>query len=273
MHDVQEMCPLAEADAVAYYATQAPRLDSAAKPVGDALAKLGYDSQKLFGRDTFLVKDMLKIFDNVRYYLFEDGKMPKPMTQEVFDKLELVFNADFLLWNGVPKVRAMTSNGLSKLVVENFSLKINQPTDGLNYLGLSGHDTTIQPWLNALNYSSAECVMTELETGKKVSGCGGAIRFAANMIWELAQTQEGDSDFLVRILFNGENVFDCSDKAALDILKQQPKYKGYCTMNEYKKVAAVLFEVGDQFWQICTGKKGHSGKGTKVNHEFSEVSG
>jgi hypothetical protein len=180
-----------------------PRVEKAVMPISDDLIKAGYDPKEIFSKDSFGVKDMAKLYDNVRYYLYETGKMPAPMTQDLYNKIESVYAAEFLGWDTVSGVAKILTDRLSQLVRGKFADKLKDQTSGIKYLGLSGHDTTVLPWLINFEATSFGCVVREIESGQKEANCKHSVGFAANLIWELSKTTDGDEDFLVRVLYNG----------------------------------------------------------------------
>lgn len=252
-HNLQLLCPVAEAVSLAHHNALMPRLERAVAPISTALIAAGYDPKEIFSRDTFMVKDMAKLYDNVRYYLYETGKMPAPMTQDLFSKIESVYAAEFLMWDADSGVSRLLTNSLSQLVRGNFMEKVKDQTKGIKYLGLSGHDTTVLPWLKNFEATSVDCLVREIESGRKEENCKHSVEFAANLIWELSKTTHGDEHFLVRVLYNGKTIFDCSSRNAENFLRKTPKYEGYCTLEEYEELAKHLFEVGDSFWPMCNG--------------------
>jgi hypothetical protein len=165
-----------------------PRIEKAAVPISDDLIR---------------VKDMAKLYDNVRYYLYETGKMPAPMTQDLYNKIESVYAAEFLMWEADFGIAKLLTDSLSQLVRGKFAEKIKDQTSGIKYLGLSGHDTNVLTWLLNFEATSVDCLVREIESGQKEENCQHSVGFAANLIWELSKTTDGNEDFLVRVLYNG----------------------------------------------------------------------
>lgn len=187
------------------------------------------------------------------------GKHREPMTQEMYDRIDLVYAADFFS-NWINKdVTKLWTDKLTADVINVFEQKINSPDFTLTYNAYSGHDSTIAGFLTNLEWNSFDCLLKELETGVEVSTCNHTIEYASNIIWELNKVQdpnvEKKTDYLVRMLYNGQMLYSCQDAFQKGLLKAEPKYEGYCTLDEFKEVSKTVFQLGDRYDAICTGER------------------
>jgi hypothetical protein len=148
-----------------------PRLKKAVVPISDDLIRAGYDPKKIFSKDSFGAQNMARLHDNVRYYLYETGKMPAPMTQDLYDKVESVYAAEFMMWDTDYGINKLKTDSLSQIVRGKFEDKLKDQTSGIKYLGLSGHDKTVLPWLVNFEATSFDCLVTEIESGQKEANC------------------------------------------------------------------------------------------------------
>merc|ERR550514_1032948 len=128
----------------------------------------------------------------------------------------------------------------------------------LTYNAYSGHDSTIAGFLTNVNWNSFDCLLKELETGVKDPKCNHTIEYASNIIWELSKVQDPQddkkTDYLVKMIYNGEDLYSCQDAFQKGLLKAEPKYEGYCTLDEFKEVSKTVFQLGDRFDAICKGE-------------------
>ena len=187
------------------------------------------------------------------------GKHREPLTQELYDRIDLVYAADFFShWidNDVAKI---WTDELTADVINVFEKKINSPDFTLTYNAYSGHDSTIAGFLTNLEWNSFDCLIKEIETGVRVSTCNHTIEYASNIIWELNKVQDQNddkkTDYLVKMLYNGQMLYSCQDAFQKGLLKAEPKYEGYCTLDEFKEVSKKVFQVGDRYNAICKGER------------------
>jgi len=187
------------------------------------------------------------------------GKFREPMTQELYDRIELAYAIDFFSnWKDHDVAKVWTDK-LTADVINVFENKKNSPDFTLTYNAYSGHDSTIAGFLTNLEWNSFDCLLKELETGVRVSTCNHTIEYASNIIWELNKVQDPNddeqTDYLVRMLYNGQLLYSCQDAFQKGLLKAEPKYEGYCTLDEFKEVSKTVFQLGDRYDAICTGER------------------
>merc|ERR1739848_27949 len=111
--------------------------------------------------------------------------------------------------------------------------------------------------------NSRDCLFKEFTTGKVDPKCHHSIEYASNIIWELSVHMIGprifDQVYLVRMLYNGEVMFDCSQAFQQGHLKLESVYEGYCTMDEFIEASNSMFKVPEgEYDVICKGKSGDS---------------
>lgn len=79
---------------------------------------------------------------------------------------------------------------------------------------------------------------------KKNQNCHHSIEFSSNIVWELSELprkSDGGVEYLVRITLDGKHMFGCEEGIAGKWLGGAPKYDGYCTYDEFRKVAKGMF--------------------------------
>ena len=64
---------------------------------------------------------------------------------------------------------------------------------------------------------------------------------------------DDDKEYVVRMIYNGNKIMiNCTDdKISQDILKETPKYRGYCTLQEFNEIVYATFTLDDQFSEVC----------------------
>lgn len=92
----------------------------------------------------------------------------------------------------------------------------NDPNFKLKYIMLSAHDSTLSPFMAALNLTSWQCVYQRFKNGSldEFDNCvQGHPLFASQIIIELhSRKKKGEKKFYVKILYNGEKMNLCQKK-------------------------------------------------------------
>ena len=177
----------------------------------------------------------------------------------MYEYLKLINAAYFTTLWATDDIAKIWTHTLTLDIIDSFKKKINDPNYKLNYKGFSGHDSNIYPFMRQTGMNSFECLVKELETGVEDPSCYPTCEFAANIVWELNSVQDPndkkETEYLVRMLYNGKPMYSCSNAYEKGYLKAEPKYEGYCTLDEFIQSSKSTFELGNSFEKICTGKE------------------
>ena len=274
MGGFETVCPNAQKLTQKEIDQYTPEFDKASKPLSDDLIKLGLDPIAMFGHDSFSGNEIAQIYDYAKAHLYMYGKHKEPITAEIYDRMELVFSVDFF---GVQKnsdVSKLITHNLALKIIETFKKKMDDPSSKLTYKAFSAHDSTIAPWMVNIGMNSFECLLKELQSGVRDPKCHHSIEYASNIIWELNTVQDPNNnkktDYLIKMLYNGNLMYACQDAFEKGYLKAEPKYEGYCTFDEFVEVSKHMFEVGDKYNEICKG--GQFEKPTLAKFKFLKKS-
>lgn len=157
-------------------------------------------------------------------------------------------------------VLRLWTDKLSKRLISELDQRIAKVTDAekarkrLNFLGFSGHETTIFPFMLGYKLTSEQCMLDLLKSGKDrvhqtlgdADLCLPGPDFAASFIWELTKTagipedQSNDpSKHFIRVLYNGEPLMThCPKDKIVD--------DGFCPYLEFKKAEIARFQFANE---------------------------
>lgn len=170
--------------------------------------------------------------------------MHQNIDEVLYNEIYLVYSvSNFIHWID-EDVRRISTSGIFRRVRQEFEKKIHDENYEMKYFGMSGHDSNISPILMSLGMASVDCLMEELKNGPTPGKvCEKNPGYASNLIWELSKQEE---QYLVRVLYNGKAIFDCSSEIS------DSEYFGYCTIEQYIKISQDKFEFTDeQLKEVC----------------------
>lgn len=195
--------------------------------VVDELKKAGIKAQDIFKTSPNAVFNLntTGIYaDIAKCNLFHkgNGESYRGITPELMNKLEDVFGLFYLNYrfNDQRMTQVYTSK-MGEFILR--ELETRTKGGKMSYIGLSGHEANLVPFMKLFKLMSVSCLSKRLK-GEKVTGvCETAPQFAANMIWELSQQKE-DQKFYVRVLYNGKAIDTCSKSIG----------DKYCAIDDFK---------------------------------------
>ena len=155
------------------------------------------------------------------------------------------------------------STNIAKKILANMEIhmteKLEKYTKRLRYLGLSGHQFNMLPFLLRYGLTSQECMERNIyqEDPKLFDPkCSGNPSPSSNLIWELSRKKvkhdsnldlsREDYPYFVRVLFNGEVIDVCKEVDGIP--------RGYCSMQEFRDHFVENFILDDEsFSKVCYG--------------------
>jgi hypothetical protein len=157
---------------------------------------------------------------------------PMEGTADIFDWMKYIFGVYYYYENfSNPDVTKLKTTNLAKLVLEKMDEAIQGNSKKLRYLGLSGHEENIFPFMMGYNLLSIECLKKNAQEPDKTKldkNCHGSPEFAANIIWELSKKKKAGTEifeYFIRVFYDGELVNFCADKATPE---------KYCSYESFK---------------------------------------
>ena len=140
----------------------------------------------------------------------------------------------------------------------------------LKYAHLSGHASTVNPFLNILDLgvSNLTCMVDDLYNGRTASNpnCSKFPIAASNVIWELIlkpgsenRLKKSDDDYIVKFSYDGEYLDHCKT-GKVDRFGEY-----YCELGDFYEVVRTRFVTDEDYLGYCGFKKpgGSSGTGKK----------
>lgn len=205
-----------------------------------------FPCKQFFGKEKYDLKTLGIFSDINKCYYYNEGKAMAG-TESVMDKMKYVF--------GIYYINAKyTNDGIKKLytskmsqdIIKNFEDKI-AGTNKLKFLGLSGHETNVVPYMMGYGLTSEECLIKKLNDEPVTGICEGSPEFAANFIWELSK-KEGK--YFVRVLYNGKPILGCLKDKALE--------GNYCPFEDFKTTMRAEFILSDDEYKKACGSTGNN---------------
>jgi hypothetical protein len=221
-----------------------PKWDKAILPISAELKKAGFDPKKLLGHKDFTFEDVFNMYDYMKYYYFTYAKLYPKLTQQLFEMIELAYSVRYYSFWRTDEWKRLWSHNIAVKVMNVFETKVENPSHPLNYFGMSAHDWQLTPFVIKFGFTSYDCLWDEMMSLKKNQNCYHSIEFASNIIWELSELpskSNGGTEYLVRMTWDGKHMFGCEQRIAGKWLGGAPKYEGYCTYDEFRKVAKGMF--------------------------------
>lgn len=149
--------------------------------------------------------------------IMENAEMPKGLTEEVLRNMSRLKDLEVQFVDvGTDMQRKILSTPFFKNLLQSFQAKINDTTP-LKYIMLSAHDTTLQPFMAALNLTSWECILEQIETNEifEMGNCvPGYPIFASQILFELHSntTKDGQQSYFVKVIYNGVEMKLCESE-------------------------------------------------------------
>jgi hypothetical protein len=248
MRGLDPDCPFGREKTQKASKAMTPSWDRLILPISAELKKAGFDPQKLLGHKDFTFEDVSNMYDYMKYYYFTYAKLYPNLTQELFSTIELAYSVRYYSFWRTDDWQRLWSHNIAVKVLNVFETKVENPKHPLNYFGMSAHDWQLTPFVIKFGFTSYGCLMDEmLSPFKKNKNCYHSIEFASNIVWELTELHNAAGlpiEYLVRMTWDGKHMFGCEEAIAGKWLGAGAKYDGYCTYDEFRKVAEGMFTFG-----------------------------
>jgi acid phosphatase/lysosomal acid phosphatase/prostatic aicd phosphatase len=138
--------------------------------------------------------------------IFQNAELPKGLSPEILANMSKLkdLSVQYVAVGSVEERKLLSTPFLSTLQ-QYFQSKAQGNTD-LKYIIFSAHDTTIQPYLAALNMTSWQCILQQIDS--KAAGTGNCVPgypvFASQLLFELhSNITDAGKDFFVKAFYNG----------------------------------------------------------------------
>lgn len=178
------------------------------------------------------------------------GELLSGVTEELMEKLRWIFginyiSEDYLDENSI----RMWTDQLTKKILTHFKdkAKMENPDGGLKFLGFSGHESNIIPYLMKLNQTSMECMIRKYKREEVEGPCEENPGFAASLLFELSREQNTNNHF-VQIIYN--------DKPIPWAKNAENKFDNYGTLAQFEELYKNELSIDDlKFKSICSLKE------------------
>ena len=180
----------------------------------------------------------------------EQNPLPEGLSDDVWKTMTFLKELETQYVDvGHEMQRRLLATHFFNLISLNLNKKIqNDPNFKLKYIMLSAHDSTLSPFMAALNLTSWQCVYQRFKNASldAFDNCvQGHPLFASQIIIELhSKEKKGEKQFHVKLLYNGEKMNLCQKKS----------HK--CEWKEFD--ARLKSYVVDNWEETCAGEENRS---------------
>jgi len=202
-----------------------PSIEKLAMKIGEF-----YPAEKYFQKKKFSLKSLRMLANELIYASSYYGRLMNNIDDDMMTGLKAVKGLYFIAnkFSEDNLIKEYTT-GISTNIISVFTSKIEQGKySNIKFLGFSGHDKNLLPFMLKLRLTSLECLKFGAE-GTKLKGCNLFPEVASNLIWELSKMK---NEYYVRILYNGKVVrASCSN----------PEDRDYCKYDDFKSMMYSSF--------------------------------
>lgn len=236
-----------------------PQKQVAVKGLIEELHKAGIKSNDIFknGKDfdlntTGIYADIVKC--KLYYEANQEGTSYKGITPEILKKLEEAFGIFYINYRfNDRKMTKVYTTKMAELILKTIEEKVRGSK--MAYLGLSGHEANLVPFMMQYGIISEECLIKKISNQGGIGVCENPPQFAANMIWELSRQTE-DQKLYVRVLYNGKVINGCNS----------PNSEQYCDVDGFTSFLQNNFILGDEEYKKFCGEEIEVNKIPKVTN-------
>ena len=203
------------------------KYDKSVRPIVDKLYHAGLDPNHLINKPSWNLETIYYLWDLETTTLYYTGKLHKWMPESIYEELNRAIGIHWSTSEWVnPAFNKFAVTNIMKRIKEAFEDKIMGKSEDLKYVGFSGHDTNIYPFLVAHGLSSTECAVDLYEKGEDQSleTCINTPGFASSFLWELSKHKD-NNNWYIKIFYDGDPIIFCDN----------PVDDKYCEFYDWKK--------------------------------------
>lgn len=208
--------------------------------IGEKIKAAGYDCNDYFKNGKEYDLNTTGIFADVNKCYFYYYGVPMKGTEEFYDKMQYAFSIYYIATKYLDfNITKLYTTKMSQYIVDKMKKVISGKSE-LQYIGLSGHEASIFPYMMLYNLTSQDCMVKSLDA--PVEGCLPGPEFAANIIWELAQDDQ--QQWLVKARFNGNLILKTCEGMG---------ETGYCKFEDFESFMNDQFILSPEDYKATCG--------------------
>jgi hypothetical protein len=254
MEDLKKVCKVAQNETEIYLS----RVKDFEKYQKDLLVALngelddaGFGAMEVLGTKEYSFLEMVNVWDELLCFINLEGKYPKKVTGKLMDRLTLLGSTSgTMFFEGI--FNKLHTTKLAEEILKWMDLRIQSEklTGQQKYIGFSGHDSNIYPFLIGLGLASTECLVKLLKDEIPTEPCYSTPPFATSLIFELNYREPKPTDqkqigeqYFIKVLYNGESMGFCPESLTIG---------DYCPYNAFKQQVKDLY-IEPLFDRECLG--------------------
>ena len=187
------------------------------------------------------LKQLFHIADGEEAYYNLMGKHMEDINDSIAEKADILRAINNVAFTGMGKdLLKMRTYPFVKKIIKNIEKKLIKPKEyeNLRYVGFSGHQSNLTPFIVKFGLTSAECLF-KLLNGEKVQGvCEKNPPYAANILWEVSK-DNATGEIYVQTKYNGKDIQTCKNSNPQDLACPFKEFKEYME-NEFYLEKPIL---------------------------------
>ncbi len=156
------------------------------------------------------------------------NKLPAGLTEEVWDRVSRFHSFKYAMEFKDKSMVQFRGKPLAKEILKGIDESDHNSPRKKRIRLFSGHDGGINPYIIAFNLSDYDCELLKVQRRDEEvqRRCEQAPQFSANFLYELARK---DSQFFVRVLYNGSPIIVCDANEAATTVSTQTLSRSSCS--------------------------------------------
>ena len=181
------------------------------------------------------LKQLFHIADGEEAYYNLKGKHMDDIDDKIAGQANLLRAINNIAFTGTgDDILRMRTFPFVKKIVKYIDSKLQKPKEyeNLRYVGFSGHQSNLIPFLLKLGLTSEECLFKLLNEQKVEGVCEPNSAFASNIVWEVSK-DDTTGEIFVQVKYNGKDVKTCKNDTTEELACKYSEFKEFMEKEYY----------------------------------------